>query len=78
MRVCTWWEARYVTVAVAAMVFSRAVPMEAPICWEVLVMAEVTPTSCGSAFWVAVLMQGTKASPSPKPRSSSLGSTLVQ
>ena len=64
--------------AAAAMVFSRAVPMEAPICWEVLVMAEVTPTSFGSAFWVAVLMQGTMASPSPKPRSSSLGSTLVQ
>ena len=29
--------------AAAAIVFSRAVPMEAPICWEVLVMAEVTP-----------------------------------
>jgi len=41
-------------------------------------MAEVTPTSFGSAFWVAVLMQGTMASPRPKPRSSSLGSTLVQ
>ena len=52
--------------------------MEAPICCEVLVMADVTPTSFGSAFWVAVLMQGTMARPSPKPSSSSLGSTLVQ
>ena len=37
--------------------------MEAPICCDVFVMAEVTPTSLGSAFWVAVLMQGTMASP---------------
>ena len=35
------------TVVAAAMVLSRAVPMEAPICWDVLVMAEVTPTSLG-------------------------------
>ena len=51
--------------------------MDAPICCEVLVMAEVTPTSFGSAFCVAVLMQGTTARPSPRPRSSSLGSTWV-
>ena len=40
-------------------------PDGAPICCDVFVMAEVTPTSLGSAFWVAVLMQGTMASPSP-------------
>ena len=51
--------------------------MEAPICCDVFVMAEVTPTSSGSAFCVAVLMQGTMASPSPMPRSISLGSTCV-
>ena len=44
--------------------------MEAPICCDVFVMAEVTPTSFGSAFWVAVLMQGTMASLRPMPSSS--------
>ena len=51
--------------------------MDAPICCEVLVMADVTPTSSGSAFWVAVLMQGTIAIPSPRPSRSSVGSTWV-
>ena len=40
-------------------------------------MADVTPTSSGSAFWVAVLMQGTMARPRPRPSRSSLGSTWV-
>ena len=61
----------------AAIVLSRAVPIEAPICCDVLVVADVTPTSLGSALLVAVLMHGTMASPSPRPSRSSLGSTWV-
>ena len=50
----------------AAMVLSRAVPTEAPTCWDVLVVAEVMPTSRGSALLVAVLMHGTSAIPRPE------------
>ena len=61
----------------AAMVLSSAVPIEAPICCDVVVIADVTPTSRGSALLVAVLMQGTMAIPRPRPNRISAGSTWV-
>jgi hypothetical protein len=42
-------------VAAIARVLSRAVPMEVPICWPVLIMAEATPASASGTRNVAVL-----------------------
>ncbi|SLA06504.1 Uncharacterised protein [Mycobacteroides abscessus subsp. abscessus] len=42
------WLVTYDAAAVAAIVFSSAVPMAPPTCCEVLTMADATPASRGS------------------------------
>ena len=44
---------------------SNAVPIEPPTCWVALTRALATPASCGATPIRAVLLNGTKANPSP-------------
>ena len=56
---------------------SSAVPIEPPICWEVLTIADATPASRGGMPWVAVANDGAIVSPKPMPIRISDGRTWV-
>jgi len=61
-----------------ARVLSTAVPIDPPICIEVLAVAAATPTSGRSTPVVAMLMAGVKTQPMPAPSNSSAGSSKVR
>jgi len=61
--------------AVAASVFSRAVLIEPPTCWLVLVMADATPANWRSTPRVAVCMEAGMIVPMAAPMMSSAGRT---
>src|SRR5262245_46328450 len=54
---------------------SSAAPIDPPICWEVLTIAEATPASRGGIPCVAVANDGAIVSPKPTPIRISDGST---
>jgi hypothetical protein len=49
------------------MVFSSAVPTEAPSCWPTVTVADATPASCGATPNVPVLMHGAMIMPRATP-----------
>ena len=69
--------AAYELAALEASVLSSAVPIEPPICWPVLTIAEATPASRGSTPSVAVLIAGAMIRPRPRPMTIRPGSTCV-
>src|SRR5215469_15996534 len=57
----------YAVTALAKMVFSSEVPIEAPSCWPTVTVADATPASCGATPNVPVLIDGAITMPSPTP-----------
>ena len=53
--------------AVAKMLFSSEVPIEAPSCWPTLRVADATPASCGATPNVPALIAGANTMPMPIP-----------
>ena len=62
-------------VAVAPSELNTASPIEPPTCWVMLAIEEATPVSCGCTPLVAAFCPGPKTMPSPRPITSSAGST---
>jgi hypothetical protein len=61
----------------AKIVLSRAVPIDPPICWAVLTVAEATPASLRSTPRVAVANEAENTQAAPAPAGMSLGSTWL-
>ena len=55
------WSATNPVVADTANVLNSAMPIEPPICWEVLTIAEATPLSCAGTPEVAVANDGARS-----------------
>ena len=56
---------------------NRAMPIEPPICWTMLTVAEATPTSARSTPVVAVAIAAVKTVPMPKPTRISAGKSTA-
>ena len=57
----------YDATALAKIVFSSEVPIEAPSCWPTVTVAEATPASRGATPNVPVLIDGAITMPTPIP-----------
>jgi len=59
------------------MVLSSEVPIDPPICWVVLTMADAAPASLCFIEAVALAVAGAKIRPSPRPVTMSPGNTFL-